>query len=52
MSLANLLICMIYDEEGKRQEAMVQYRKVLDMTEYENSYKDAKKYLQIPYTRK
>jgi tetratricopeptide (TPR) repeat protein len=52
MSLANLIIGMMYDAEGKRQEAVQQYKKVLAMSEYENSHKDAKKYLQLPYTRK
>ena len=51
MSLANLIIGMIYDAEGKRQDAVRQDKKVLDMTEYENSHRDAKKYLQLPYTR-
>jgi tetratricopeptide (TPR) repeat protein len=52
MSLANLLVGMIYDAQGKRQDAIQQYKKVLAMKEYENSYQDAKKYLQQPYTRK
>jgi tetratricopeptide (TPR) repeat protein len=49
MSLANLIVGMIYDEQGKRQYAIEQYKKVLAMKEYENSYQDAKKYLQQPY---
>ena len=28
---------------------LMQYKKVLAMKEYENSYQDAKKYLQQPY---
>ena len=51
MSLANLIVGMIYDAQGKRQYAVLQYKKVLAMQEYENSYKDAKKYLQQPYKR-
>ena len=51
MSLANLIVGMIYDEQGKRQYAVEQYKKVLAMKEYENSYQDAKKYLQQPYKR-
>lgn len=51
MSLGNLIIGMIYDAQGKRQFAVEQYNKVLAMKEYENSLKDAKKYLQQPYKR-
>jgi tetratricopeptide (TPR) repeat protein len=51
MSLANLIIGMIYDVQGKRQFAIEQYQKVLSMKEYENSYKDAKIFLQHPYQR-
>jgi tetratricopeptide (TPR) repeat protein len=51
MSMANLLIGMIYDVQGKRQYAVGQYKKVLDMKEFENSRIDAKKYLEKPYTR-
>jgi tetratricopeptide (TPR) repeat protein len=51
MSLGNLIIGMIYDAQGKRYDAMEQYKKVLTMKEYENSYQDAKKYLQQPYIR-
>jgi tetratricopeptide (TPR) repeat protein len=51
MSMANLLIGMIYDVQGKRQYAVGQYKKVLDMKEFENSRVEAKKYLEKPYTR-
>ncbi|MGD0591422.1 MAG: tetratricopeptide repeat protein [Bacteroidota bacterium] len=51
MSLGNLLIGMIYDAQGKRQDAMQQYQKVLAMKEYEDSHKESKKYLDKPYTR-
>ena len=51
MSLANLIIAMIYAAQDKRQYAILQYKKVLAMKEYENSYQDAKKYLQQPYRR-
>jgi tetratricopeptide (TPR) repeat protein len=51
MSLGNLIVGMIYDIQGKRQYAILQYKKVLAMKEYENSYQDAKKYLQQPYKR-
>jgi tetratricopeptide (TPR) repeat protein len=51
MSMANLLIGMIYDVQGKRQYAIQQYNKVLTMKEFENSRRDANKYLQQPYKR-
>jgi tetratricopeptide (TPR) repeat protein len=51
MSLGNLLIGMIYDAQGKRQDAMQQYKKVLAMKEYEDSHKESKKYLEKSYTR-
>ena len=50
MSLGNLLIGMIYDAQGKRQDAMQQYKKVLAMKEYEDSHKESKKYLEKSYT--
>jgi tetratricopeptide (TPR) repeat protein len=50
MSLGNLLIGMIYDAQGKRQDAVMQYKKVLAMKEYDNSHKDSKKYLEKPYS--
>jgi len=50
MSLGNLLIGMIYDAQGKRQDAVQQYKKVLAMKEYEDSYTESKKYLEKPYT--
>jgi len=51
MSLGNLLIGMIYDAQGKRQDAIQQYKKVLAMKEYEDSHKESKKYLEKPYAR-
>jgi tetratricopeptide (TPR) repeat protein len=51
MSLANLIVGMIYDAQGKRQYAIEQYNKVLAMKEFENSYQDAQKFLQQPYSR-
>jgi tetratricopeptide (TPR) repeat protein len=51
MSLANLMIGMIYDTQNKRALAVEQYRKVLDMKEFENSRRDAEQYLQKPYKR-
>lgn len=49
MSMANLNIGMIFDAQGKREYAIKQYKKVLDMKEYENSHADAKKYLNKPF---
>jgi tetratricopeptide (TPR) repeat protein len=51
MSLTNLLIGMAYDAQGKRQDAIQQYKKVLEIKEYENSQNDAKKFLKQPYKR-
>jgi tetratricopeptide (TPR) repeat protein len=49
MSMGNLLIGMVYDAQGKRELAVAQYNKVLDMKEYETSHTDAKRYLETPY---
>jgi tetratricopeptide (TPR) repeat protein len=51
MSMANLTVGMIYDLQKKRSAAVEQYRKVLDMKEYENTRKDARRYLEKPYSR-
>jgi tetratricopeptide (TPR) repeat protein len=51
MSLTNLMIGMIYDTQNKRSAAIDQYKKVLDMKEFENSRRDAELYLQQPYRR-
>lgn len=51
LSLADLMIGMIYDLQNKRSLAIEQYKKVLDMKEFENSQRDAKQYLQQPYRR-
>ena len=51
MSMANLTIGMIYDLQKRRTQAVAQYRKVLDMKEYENTHKDAERYLEKPYSR-
>jgi tetratricopeptide (TPR) repeat protein len=51
MSLGNLLIGMIYDAQGKRQDAIMQYKKVLSMKEYDNSHKDSNNYLIKPYSQ-
>jgi len=51
MSMANLTIGEIYDLQKKRGSALAQYQKVLDMNEYENTHKDAHRYMDKPYTR-
>ena len=51
MSMANLLIGMTFDAQGKRKYAISQYKKVLEMKEFENSHVEAKKYLEKPYSR-
>ncbi len=51
MSLGNLIIAMIYDAQHKRQQALDQYKKVLEMKEYENSHRDARRFIEKPYSR-
>ncbi|HTP14119.1 MAG TPA: hypothetical protein VMM37_10835 [Bacteroidota bacterium] len=51
MSLTNLMVGMIYDMKNNRAAAIEQYKKVLDMKDFENSRSDAEKYLQQPYKR-
>lgn len=51
MSLTNLMIGMIYDTQNHRAAAVEQYKKVLDLKEFENSRRDAEQYLHQPYKR-
>jgi tetratricopeptide (TPR) repeat protein len=51
MSMANLTIGMIYDLQKKRGSAIAQYQKVLNMKEYENTYKEARRFMEKPYSR-
>ena len=51
MVLANVKIGNIYDLAGKRDLAVTQYRKVLDMKEYKDSYLQVKQYLSSAYKR-
>ncbi|MBI3579382.1 MAG: hypothetical protein HY089_08260 [Ignavibacteriales bacterium] len=51
MSMANLTIGLIYDLQKKRDLALSQYQKVLTMKEYENTHKDARRYIEKPYTK-
>ena len=51
MSMTNLAVGMIYDLQGKRGSALAQYQKVLNMKEFENTYRDARRYMEKPYSR-
>jgi tetratricopeptide (TPR) repeat protein len=51
MTLANLKIGMIYDLQGKRDLALTQYRKVLDMKDYQSAHDQAREYTNRPYAR-
>jgi tetratricopeptide (TPR) repeat protein len=51
MVFTNLRIGMIYDIQGKRNLAIMQYRKVLDMKEHNDSYKLAEQYIKTPYQK-
>jgi tetratricopeptide (TPR) repeat protein len=51
MSMTNLMIGMVYDLQKKRGSALAQYQKVLEMKEYENTHKDARRYTEKPYAR-
>ncbi len=49
MIMSNLRVGMIYDAQSKREYAIKQYNKVLDMKDYQDSHKTAGKYLKTPY---
>ena len=51
MVMANLKVGMIYDAEAKRELAVTQYKKVLAMKEFKDSYKQAEQFLKTPYTQ-
>ncbi|MGA9115798.1 MAG: hypothetical protein WB626_03390 [Bacteroidota bacterium] len=51
MILTNLKVGMIYDLQEKRDLARKQYRKVLAMREYKDSYRQAEQYLKTPYVQ-
>jgi tetratricopeptide (TPR) repeat protein len=51
MPLTNLKIGMIYDLQSRRQLAIEQYTKVLEMKNYDNSHDLAERYLTAPYVR-
>jgi tetratricopeptide (TPR) repeat protein len=47
----NLYIGKIYDLQGKRELAVMQYKKVLSWKDVQNSHAEAEQYLQTPYAR-
>jgi tetratricopeptide (TPR) repeat protein len=49
MIMANLKMGMVYDMQGKRDLAVKQYKKVLDMKNFWDAHNEAKKYLESPY---
>lgn len=49
LSMSVLHLGMIYDLTGRRQDAVASYRRVLKMKEYENTHRDARKFLETPY---
>lgn len=51
MAMANLKVGMIYDLQGKRQDAVRQYEKVLDIKRFEMSHDLAHQYLKTPYIK-
>lgn len=51
MIYLNLKIGKIFDLQGKRKYAIMQYNKVLSWRNYRDSHEQAKRYLQTPYTR-
>lgn len=51
MIYLNLKVGKIYDLQGKRKYAIMQYNKVLSWRNYRDSHEQAKKYLQSPFTR-
>jgi tetratricopeptide (TPR) repeat protein len=51
MTLANLRIGMIYDLQKKRELAVTQYKKVLELKDYQNAHTQAAKFLDAPYAK-
>ncbi len=51
MVLSNLRVGMIYDLQHKRDLAVMQYNKVLDMKDYQDAHNQARRYIQSPYVR-
>lgn len=51
-SMASLHIGMIYDLQTRRPEALMKYRAVLKMRNFENTHRDAQTYMEQPYKGK
>jgi len=51
MAMANLKIGMAYDALAKRDLAVMQYQKVLAMNEYQDSHKQAEKFVKTPFAQ-
>jgi hypothetical protein len=51
MVLANLKVGNIYDSMAKRELAVTQYHKVLDMKEYKDSHTQAQQFIKSPFTK-
>jgi tetratricopeptide (TPR) repeat protein len=51
MAMTNLTIGMIFDLQKRRGSALAQYQKVLGMKAYENTHKEARRFMDKPYTR-
>jgi tetratricopeptide (TPR) repeat protein len=51
MVMTNLNIGKIYDAQSKRELALKQYQKVIDMKEYQDSHSQAKSFMKNPYRK-
>jgi tetratricopeptide (TPR) repeat protein len=51
MAMANLKVGMVYDVLSKRDLAIMQYQKVLSMKEYQDSHKQAEKFVKSPFVQ-
>lgn len=51
MVLANLHLGKVYDAQARRDLAILQYKKVLDMTDYQDSHAQAEQFLQVPFAQ-
>lgn len=51
MVMANLKVGMVYDALAKRDLAISQYRKVLAMKEYQDSHKQAERFVRTPFRK-
>jgi tetratricopeptide (TPR) repeat protein len=52
MTIANLRMGMIYDAQKKRELAITQYKKVLEMKDNQDAHAQAEQYLKTPYAAK